>query len=147
MEFSKEFIEQHQLSEDQVKGITSFTQEQFATKQKEWDGKANENAEGIINGVIKATQSKFGIELERQQGEKHADYLTRLSESVIGGKKTELETLKADYETKIKGVKGSETLSKEYEAMKLEREEIYNNKFLLKVQVLKQTHQLFKVKK
>lgn len=124
MEFTSEFIEQQGLSEEQVKGITSFTQEQFATKQKEWDGLANKNAEGIINGAINSIQKQFGTELKREEGEKAADYLTRFSSTVVSGKQSELEILKSDYETKIKGVKGSETLSKEYEAMKTEREEI-----------------------
>lgn len=124
MEFTPEFIEQHKLSEEQVKGITPFIQEQFATKQKEWDGKANQNAEGIIDGAIKSIQKQFGLELEREQGEKAADYLTRFSSQVVGSKKAELDKLKADYEEKIKGVKGQETLAKEYESMKAEKEEI-----------------------
>ncbi|WP_428743250.1 hypothetical protein, partial [Tenacibaculum sp.] len=121
---TEEFIKEHNLNEEQVKGITDFSQEFIANKQKEWDGKANENAEGIINGVIKATQQKFGVNLDRQQGEKHADYLSRLSEAVLGNKQSELDKLKSDYEEKIKGVKGNEALTAEFEKMKQEKEEI-----------------------
>jgi hypothetical protein len=124
MEFTEEFIKEQGLSEEQVKGITSFTQAEFATKQKEWEGKANDNAEGIIDGAIKSIQTEFGLDLERKQGEKAAQYLTRFSSSVVSGKQSELETLKADYEEKIKGVKGSEALSKEFEKMKEEKEAI-----------------------
>lgn len=113
MEFTEDFIKEQGLSEDQVKGITAITDEQFADKQKEWEGKANENAEKIIDGAIKFTQKQTGFELSREQGEKAGDYFNRFSEKFLESSKGKVETLKLDYEQKIKDFKGGDALQSE----------------------------------
>lgn len=124
MELSKELIEQHQLSEDVVKAISSYGEEQIANIKKEFEGKANENAEGILTGVAKSIRDKFGVNTEREQGEKYGDYLNRVSQMVVSTKKSEIDKIKSDYEEKIKGVKGAETLRTEYEQLQSKLDEV-----------------------
>ncbi|WP_299116923.1 hypothetical protein [uncultured Winogradskyella sp.] len=118
MEFTPEFIEQNGLSEEQVKGITTLATDHIATLKKDWDGKANQNAEGILNGVIKSTQEKFGLNIEREQGEKYADYIERITGSHFETKQQEIDRLKGEYETKMKDFKGGDALKGELDAAK-----------------------------
>ncbi|MEN8122210.1 MAG: hypothetical protein ABFS35_17825 [Bacteroidota bacterium] len=124
MEFTKEFIEEHKLDENQVKGITDFANDQVATLKKDWDSKANSDAEKILQGAITYTQSQTGFNLERQQGEKAGDYFNRFSDSYLSGQKADLDKAKSDYEEKMKGVKGNETLSAEYEKLKVDNDNL-----------------------
>lgn len=124
-QFNEDFIKDNNLTEEQVKAVSTFvTGDYLPNVQKQWDGKANENAEGIINGAIKSIQKQFGVELEREQGEKAADYLTRFSSQVVSGKQSEIDKIKSDYEEKIKGVKGTEALKEEYDKMKAQLDEV-----------------------
>lgn len=118
MELSKELIEQHKLSEEQVKGITAFATDHIAAQKKAWDSKANENAENILSGAIQYAQEKTGFKLERSQGEKAGDYLKRFSDGYLSNQKKELDVLKADYETKLKEFKGGDALKSELDAAK-----------------------------
>ncbi len=142
MEFTKEFIEQHKLSDEQVKGITDSTNEQVAELKKSWDGKANSDAESILQGAIKYTQTQTGFSLEREQGEKVGDYFNRFSDNFLSTQKTDLTKAKSDYEEKMKGIKGNETLSSEYEALKVKNDDLlqkYANYDELKEQAEKAT--------
>lgn len=122
MEFITEEIKtQLGLTDEQVNGIKPLYETDIATKQKDWDGKANENAEKIIEGVIKTTQEKFKITLDRNQGEKLADYLDRLSGVAFSTVKTELETAKTEYANKLKDFKGDEATKEE---LRLAKEEL-----------------------
>lgn len=133
MEFqlSEDFVKDNGFTSEQVQAITGHVTTNFIPEfQKQWDGKANENAEGIINGAIKSTQKSFGVELPREQGEKYSDYLTRLSSHIVGEKQSQVEQKLKDLDTKMKEFKGNETLSKEYETLKKEKEtllEKYSN--------------------
>ena len=124
MEFTQEFIEQYKLSDEQVKGIIDSTNEQVAELKKTWDGKANSDAESILQGAIKYTQTQTGFSLEREQGEKAGDYFTRFSDNYLTSQKSDLKQAKLDYEEKMKGVKGNETLSAEYEALKVKNDDL-----------------------
>lgn len=119
MELSKELIEQHKLSDEQVKGITAFATDHIAAQKKAWDSKANENAENILSGAIQYAQEKTGFKLERSQGEKAGDYLKRFSDGYLSYQKKELDVLKADYETKLKEFKGGDALKSELDAARL----------------------------
>lgn len=123
MEFSKEFIEQNKLSEDQVKAVSDFGKSHIADLQKQWDGKANENAQGILDGVIGAVAQKTGFKLDRNQGEKHADYLTRYSEAFLQKQKEGIDTLKSEYEQKLKEFKGGDALKSELDKAKSDLDE------------------------
>lgn len=110
--FTQEFIEKNQLNENQVKAVTSQIEElKQKTWNDEWSGKANELAEGIINGAGKKIVDLTGI--QREQGEKWADYLKRSNELYFEGTKNSLETKKAELEEKLKNVKGDESLKTE----------------------------------
>ena len=123
MEFSEDFIKENNLTEEQVKAVSEFGKGHIAELQQQWDGKANENANNILDGVITSTQKQFGISLERQQGEKHADYLKRLSDQVVSSKQEELEKLKGDYEQKLKEFKGGDALKSELDKAKADLDE------------------------
>ena len=75
MEFTKEHIEDIGLSEEQVTKLTAITNDNELTLQKEWGGKANENAQKIIDGAISPVIELTKI--EREKGEKAADYLKK----------------------------------------------------------------------
>lgn len=110
------------LTPEQISGLTPLYESHLAEVKKGWDGVANKNAEGIINGAIDPIVKATGI--NRNEGEKAADFLTRVGTSYLSEKQSELDKIKSDYEEKIKGVKGSETLASEYEAMKVKHDEV-----------------------
>lgn len=111
MELSKEFIEKNQLTEDQVTAITTEASTNEATLQKDWEGKANENAEAIIGGAGKKIIELTGI--QRDQGEKWAVYLERANGLYFEGAKNALATKQTELEEKLKNTKGDEVLKGE----------------------------------
>lgn len=117
MELSKEFIEQQGLNEDQVSAIKSVFNDSLAeTKnslEQEFSSKANENAEGILGGALKALENSYGFKYERPAGEKIADSVGNAMSQVFESKKAELEE-------KLKKASGAdaEALKAEYEAEK-----------------------------
>jgi len=116
MEFTQEFIESNGLSEEQVTAVTGFVQTEIVpTIKKEYDGKANENAEGILSGASKYAKEKFGVEDEREQGEKWGDYLIRISDSALTSKTQKLLDREKELEDKLKNFKGSDELKGKYE--------------------------------
>lgn len=116
MEFTQEFIESNGLSEEQVTAVTGFVQTEIVpTIKKEYDGKANENAEGILSGAAKYAKEKFGVEYEREQGEKWGDYLIRISDSALTSKTQKLLEREKELEDKLKNFKGSDELKQKYE--------------------------------
>lgn len=117
MEFTKEFIEKNQLNETQVTAITTEATGQEADLKKQWDGKANADAEGIIEGALKKTVDLTGI--ARNEGEKSADYLNRANGLYFEGTKNELERQKVELQDKIKNSKGDEVLKQELVDTKL----------------------------
>lgn len=108
MEFSEEFIKEQGLNEDQVKGITSFATEHIQGLKGQWDGKANDNAEGILNGAADAITKVTGV--KREQGQKIADFISSAWDGFSTGKTEELNKAKLDYETKLKDFKGGDAL-------------------------------------
>jgi len=118
MELNKELIEAQGLSEDQVTAIngvieSSTDEAGIAVLKKGWDGKANESAEGIIQGAIDKTQKETGFTLERKDTEKHSDYLARFANSYLESQKTELEKSKGEYDEKVKNFEGDSNLKAE----------------------------------
>lgn len=106
------------LTDEQITGLSPVYQEHFATKQKEWDNKANENAEGILNGAISKIVETTKV--PRNQGEKVADYIERAGTAHLSNLKTDLETAKSEYDKKLKEFKGDEATKAELESAKLE---------------------------
>lgn len=116
MAFTEEFIEQNGLQPEQVSAITGYYDTNvIPTLKQEWDGKANENAEGILGGASKYASQKFGIELEREQGEKWGDYLVRISDNALASKTEKLTQKEQELEEKLKNFKGSDELKQKYE--------------------------------
>lgn len=116
MAFTEEFIEQNGLQPEQVSAIQGYYDTNvIPTLKQEWDGKANENAEGILGGASKYASEKFGIELEREQGEKWGDYLVRISDNALASKTEKLTLKEQELEAKLKNFKGSDELKGKYE--------------------------------
>lgn len=108
MELTEEQITELGLSEENAPKVSSFLAEQIATTKQSFEGLANENAEKILTGASKKIFDDTKV--ERQQGEKVGDYLTRAWSEFNANRLTEVNRLKTDYETKIKGFKGNEDL-------------------------------------
>ena len=108
MEFTTEQITELGLTDDNTSKLSAFIDDKIATTKKEYDGLANDNAEKILTG---ASRKIFeDTKIERQQGEKVGDYLTRAWGEFNSNKITELDGLKVSYETKIKDFKGNDDL-------------------------------------
>lgn len=124
MELDQEFIEKNNLTEDQVKALGEKWDDTIAnekrTIEEQFKGQANKNAEGILQGVIDSINTKLGVSIPRNSGEKHAEYIERLSSEVLKTKQAEVEKLKADYEKKVKeaGAGDIESIKKQYQEEK-----------------------------
>ena len=116
MEFEEKFIQENGVTEDQLKGLNTVIDSHIADLKKGWDGKANENAEGIIDGAGKSIIELTGI--ARDQGEKWAVYLERANGLYFEGAKNVLATKQTELEEKIKNTKGDEVLKGELKETK-----------------------------
>ena len=92
-----EFITAQKLSPEQVTAIGEVITNDIAEEKKTYDGEANRNAELIIEGAVKVVEAKTGI--QREKGQKAADYITFAAEKHIEGK---LATANAAVEKKQK---------------------------------------------
>ena len=108
MELSQEQITELGLTEENAPKVTSFLADKIATTKQEFEGLANENAEKILTGASKKIFEDTKI--ERLQGEKVGDYLTRAWSGYNTNKLEELNKTKSEYEDKVKGFKGNEDL-------------------------------------
>lgn len=125
MEFSEEFITANGLTEDQVTALNGHIQSEIVpTIKKDYDGLANTNAEGILTGVAKSVLEKNGLSVEREQGEKFADYLNRLSEAKFSKEQTALQSRQEEIEGKLKNFKGSDDLKEALEAEKIKNDNL-----------------------
>jgi hypothetical protein len=118
MVITDELAKEAGLTPEQVAALTPKINDYVSEQKKEWDGKANENAENILSGAAKYIQEKTGVKEERQQGEKFGDYLSRISDKAIESKSNEVAQLKKDYDQKIKDFKGDDATKAELEAAK-----------------------------
>ncbi|MDR3026054.1 hypothetical protein [Chryseobacterium sp.] len=119
MEFlTEDVVKELGLTPEQVSSITSKGTEYISDQKKEWDKKANDNAEGILTGAANYLQEKTGVKIERQNGEKFGDYVSRISTAALESKTNEIEKLKTEYNQKIKDFKGDEATKQELETAK-----------------------------
>ena len=116
MEFKEDFIKDNELSETQVTALTKATNDNEATLKKEWDGKANENAEGILHGASKAIVDLTGI--AHENGVKIKDYLQLASDGYFKGAKATLERKEKELDEKIQGAGTDKVLKAELESSK-----------------------------
>ncbi|MCC3214955.1 hypothetical protein LIV57_06695 [Chryseobacterium sp. X308] len=115
---SEEVIKETGLTPEQVSALTPKLTDYFSDQKKEWDKKANDNAEGILSGAANYLQEKTGVKVERQQGEKFGDYVARISSTALESKASEIENLKSEYQQKIKEFKGDDATKAELEIAK-----------------------------
>lgn len=117
MEFITEEIQKTLgLTPEQIEGIKPLYNDHLANQKKDWDGKANENAEKIIEGAAKSIMDATGV--VREQGEKVADYLKRAGGLHISTLKSEVEVAKAEYDKKIADFKGDSATKEELQKAK-----------------------------
>lgn len=106
------------LTEEQIKGIAPLYESNVAELKKGWDGKANENAEAILNG---ASTKVFEVtKVERKQGEKVADYIVRASNEHLSTLQTDLSKAKTEYEQKLKDFQGDNATKAELDQARKE---------------------------
>lgn len=123
MELSQEFIESQNLTTEQAEAITKhYGNEVIPGIKKEYDGLANKNAEAILDGATKAILNKFEITEERQQGEKIADFLTRIVDKPFEKAKSDLETKSKELEEKLKNFKGGDEYKSQIEKLANEKD-------------------------
>jgi hypothetical protein len=113
-ELTEDFVKEHGLSPEQATAITSHgttvSDTITADLKKEYDetykNTANTNADNIINGAITATWKATGFELERNQGEKNAEYMLRYNAELLKDKTAKLDGSILEYEGKLKDFDG-----------------------------------------
>jgi len=106
MEFTQDELTELGLTEENAPKVSAYLADKIAVTKKEYDGLANENAEGILNGVLKSAKDKLGVSIDREQGEKYADYLLRVSDSYFGSTKSQLASKQKEIDDKLKNFKG-----------------------------------------
>lgn len=111
MEFQEDFIKTQELSETQMTAINKVVNDNEAVLQKTWEGKANENAEGILHGATKAVEELTGI--KHENGQKIADYLKIAGDGFLSGGKASLERSQKELDEKIKNAGTDEVLKAE----------------------------------
>jgi hypothetical protein len=129
MEFSAEFITENGLSAEQVSAVTGqFTNEFIPNLRKEYDteysGKANENAEGILKGASEHAKKTLGFELERNQGEKYGDYLSRGFDFKFSSMQEGLTSKQKELNDKLANFKGGDEYKLQLDGMKGENDSL-----------------------
>lgn len=124
-EFKEEFIKNNNLTEEQVNAVRSEFSGYYSAKTAElknqWDGKANENAQRILSGAASHVEKATGI--QRASGEKLGDYFSKVGLEYLSSKESEINTLKSDYEAKLKEFKGGDALKSELDKTKNQLDE------------------------
>ena len=116
MALSEQFIQDNNLTPEQVSKIDGFySTEVIPELKKGWDGKANTDAEGILTGASKYAAEKFGFSAEREQGEKFADYLNRVSDLSLQSKIDAFKSKELELENKLNNFKGDDELKVQLE--------------------------------
>jgi len=113
MEFEKEFVEQNQLSPEQV---TAITEKVSSHINSELGSKVHEHTETNLGKIWGSVKEVTGI--DRNQGEKYADAIKRATDLHFKTTKENLELQKTQLQEKIANTKGDETLKQELESVK-----------------------------
>ena len=120
MDFTPEFIETNKLTPEQVTVLTSATNDNEATLKLGWDGKANTDAERILEGAAAKVLELTG--LQRASGQKIAEYFELAGTSYPKGKleseRKALEAKQTELDELIKTGKPDELLQKNFNEMK-----------------------------
>jgi hypothetical protein len=130
MEYLDKLVEETGIDREIAEKAASFIETNVVPDYKKaWDGKANTDAEGILTGASKYVSDKFGVQIEREQGEKYADYLQRVSETIVTSKLSDKEK---ELQEKLKNFKGNDALKSQYEK-ELANERAEKDKYLQKL--------------
>lgn len=125
MELTQEFIEANKLSNEQAEAIKGFVNTDIIpTLKKDYDGLANKNAEAILDGASKSVLEKFGITESRQQGEKIADFLTRIVEKPFEETKNKLELKTKEINEKLANFKGGDEYKAQLDKLNIEKDNL-----------------------
>lgn len=125
MEFqlTDELVKENELTEGQIAAVTGYVQGEYVpTLKKDWDGLANTNAEKILDGAAKKARDMFGVELDREQGEKYGDYLNRISGKANEKTRTELAEKQSQIDEKLKNFKGDAAYKEQLEKLQSEKD-------------------------
>lgn len=117
MEFKEDVIQETGLTEEQIGKLTPVIDEHIATLKNDWDSKANTDAEAILEGAANKVKELTGI--NREQGQKIADYIGLAGENFAKGAKSSYEQKEKELEEKIKNSTGDPLLKQELEENKL----------------------------
>jgi len=125
MSLSEKFIQENNLTPEQVAKINGFySTEVIPELKKGWDGKANTDAEGILTGAAKYASEKFGIQEERRQGEKLADFLERISDLSMQSRIDAFSKKELELNDKIKNFKGSDELKSQLDKLRTKNDDL-----------------------
>lgn len=109
MEFlTEDFAKEHEIKEETLKELQSKANNYIAEQKKEWDSKANDNAEKILDGAARYAMEKTGVTLEREKGEKVGDYLQRIADTSLSKAKENLANKQKELDEKLQNFKGGE---------------------------------------
>lgn len=123
LQLSDDFVKDNELNENQVKAIKGLVDGEFLpTIKKEWDGVANANAEKILDGAGKRAKELLGVDFEREQGEKVADYIVRATKAKFEGLNTELANKQKEIDEKLKNFKGGDEFKAQLDSLKAEKD-------------------------
>ncbi|TRZ53039.1 hypothetical protein D4R99_01545 [bacterium] len=114
MEFAQDFITTQKLTPEQVTALKEVTDNHEADIKKTYDGKANTDAEAILEGAAKAVETKTGI--ARDKGQKIADYFIFAGGTYADGKlsseKTTIQRKQQELDKMIQEGAGDTVLKK-----------------------------------
>ena len=112
MSIPEEISQETGLTEAQVSKLS----EHISSLETSWGAKANQNAEKIIEGAAKKVEEVTGI--QREKGQKLADYIMLASETHLKDKITAISAKEKDLAEKIKNAGHNETIVAELTATK-----------------------------
>jgi hypothetical protein len=119
MPLTPEIITAKGLTPDQVTAVNEILSNDIADVKKTYDGKANSDAEAILEGAAKVVETKTGI--TREKGQKVADYITLAAEKHIEGKfaseKTAIQKKQTELDELIRTGAGDAALKKKNEEL------------------------------
>lgn len=125
MELPAEIITEHKLEQSQIDAIKNYVVNEYVpTIKKEYDGLANTNAEKILDGAAKKAKEMFGLNIDREQGEKYGDYVSRLTEKVFEKTKLELNEKEKEIQEKLANFKGGDEFKAQLEVLKAEKDSL-----------------------
>ena len=104
MQLAKEFIEAQKLTPEQVTALAEVVNNNEAEIKKTYDGKANQDAEAILDGAAQKVTEITG--LKRAQGQKIADFIaqagTTFVETKLASERTALEKRQKEIDDLVK---------------------------------------------